>query len=78
MQHLALHINCTKDMLIILRKGMFPIMRGAIMPVCGPSLIDIRRILRILPPRPVVGYTLPTRQSITVSAMLNPGPNTLL
>ena len=76
--HLALHINCTMDMLSTPRKGMLPIMRRAIMPVCGPCLIDIRRVPRILPPRPVVGYTLPTRQSITVSAMLNPGPNTLL
>ena len=77
--HHALHINCTMDMLTTLRTGMFPIMRRAIMPVCGPPcLIDIRHIPRILPPRPTGGYTLPTRQSITVLAMLNPGPNTLL
>ena|GEM_PF-2043626 len=46
--HHALHINCTMDMLTTLRTGMFPIMRRAIMPVCGPPcLIDIRHIPRI-------------------------------
>ena len=74
----ALHINCAMDMLTTLHKGMFPIMQRAIMPVCGPCLIDIGRIPRILPPKPVGADTIPTRQSITVSAMLNPGPNTLL